>query len=331
MRVLIFGATGNCGTYCAKHFLKKNWTVYGVGRSTSIINDPNMIFIQGDIRYDSLYDKLPKDIDLVLNLAGVQPSILPTSEMTDIDATLRNYVDININGVFKILEFVRKSKIPNYIYTTSHRDYELYWDNNVFLKNDLPPAINYNGDHVMYAITKTSAKMIGDYYGKVFGLRVFNLRLPMIFLVPEKPFYLKNGEPVIMPFLKVIKDAIKGNPLQIWGDPNMVRDYVHIDNLVSLIQLCFDSTLSGGTFSVATGEAVTTENFIKAIGNTFSDNPEKVEYHYYPDKQTYKCAIYDITEQREKLGYKPILLQELLNKLKTTIQEGKYLDKWGWI
>ncbi|MDH5570769.1 MAG: NAD(P)-dependent oxidoreductase [Gammaproteobacteria bacterium] len=328
--MLIFGVTGNCGTYCAKHFLKKNWTVYGVGRSSSNVSDPNMIFIQGDIQDDGLYEKLPKNLDLVLNFAGVQPSILPTSEKTDLATTLKSYIDININGVFKILEFVRKNKIPNYIYTTSHRDYELYWNNNVFLKNDLPPAINYNGDHVMYAITKTAAKMIGDYYGKSFGPRVFNLRLPMIFLVPDKPYYLKNGEPTIMPFLKVIRDAIDGKPLQVWGDPEMPRDYVHIDNLVSLIQLCFDSSLDGGTFNVATGEAVTTERFIKTIGSVFSPDPENVEYQYYPDKQTYKCAIYDISEQQDKLGYAPVLLQEMLERIKKTIEEGDYLDKWEW-
>ena len=331
MKLLIFGVTGNCGEYCARRFLEKGWVVYGVGRSKTNISDSNMFFIKGDIRSDDLYSKLPIDVDLVINFAGVQPSILPTSESTDLEATLNSYVDVNINGVFKILEFVRKNKIKNYIYTTSHRDIEDHWNNDVLLKNDLPPAINYNGDHVMYAITKTSAKMIGDYFGKAFGIRVFNLRLPMIFLVPDEPYYLKNGEATLMPFLKIIHDAIKGSPLQIWGDPNMVRDYVHIDNLISLIDLCFDSELEGGTFNVGTSEAVTTERFVKTIAKTFSHDFDKMKFEYYPDKKTYKCAIYDVTDQKELLGYKPVLLEEMLHRLKVKIIDGGYAKKWGWL
>ncbi len=329
-KVLIFGVTGNCGTYCAKRFIEKNYKVYGVGRSESKILNPNMSFIKGDIRDDLLYKKLPNDVDLVINFAGVQPSILKTSENTDLETTLNDYLDININGVFKILEFVRKNKIKNYIYTTSHRDYERYWNNDVFLKNDLLPNINYKGDHAMYAITKTTAKMIGDYFGNAFGIRVFNLRLPMIFLIPESPYYLKDGKPTIMPFLKIIRDSIQGKPLQIWGDPNLVRDYVYIDNLISLIELCLNSSLNGGTFNVGTGEAVTTEKFIRNIGNVFSDKPEKIEYQYYPNKKTYKCAIYDVTEQKQLLDYKPILLNEMLLRLKKEIIDNDYLKKWGW-
>ena len=328
MRVLIFGVTGNCGTYCAKKFLQEKISVYGVGRSKTNISDPNMTFIQGDIRDHGLYEKLPTDVDLVINFAGVQPSILTTSEKTDLEKTLKNYLDININGVFKILEFVRKNKIRNYLYTTTHRDYEKYWENNKFLGNNLPPLINYEGDHVMYAITKTTAKMIGDYFGSAFGIRVFNLRLPMIFLIPDSPLYLKNGKPEIMPFLKIIKDAVNGGPLEIWGNPKMTRDYVHIDNLISLINLCYKSKLKGGTFNVGTGEAVTTERFVREIGKTFAYNPKEIEYVYRPEKKTYKCAIYDIKEQKDLLGYTPILLNEMLNLLKDDIYKKDYFISW---
>ncbi|WP_298844425.1 NAD(P)-dependent oxidoreductase [uncultured Roseobacter sp.] len=330
MRVLIFGATGNCGRYCAKRFLDNGWTVFGVGRSDFSLSHPKMTFVRGDIRDKTLYELLPRDVDLVINFAGVQPSILPTSEKTDLDATLQSYVDVNISGVFNVLEFVRTNQIPAYVYTTSHRDYEEYWRNDRFLENDLPPAINYSGDHVMYAITKTSAKMIGDYYGNAFGVRVFNLRLPMIFLIPETPFYLSHGKPAMMPFLQIIREAMAGRPLQIWGDKDMVRDYVHIDNLMSLIELCYESDLNGGTFNVGTGEAVTTENFVRSIGTVFSPDPNNVVYEYFPDKRTYKCAIYNVDEQKEKLGYEPVLLDGMLRRLKQALEDGDCVRKWGW-
>ena len=328
MKVLIFGITGNSGKYTAKHFLKKNWEVYGVGRSD--FNLENVNYIQGNIQDDSLYEKLPKDVDLVINFAGVQPSILQTSESTDLATTLSEYVNVNINGVFKILEFVRINKVPTYIYTTTHRDFELHWENNKLLGNDLPVAINYKGDHTMYAISKTSAKMMGDYYGEAFGIRVFNLRLPMMFMVPESPNYLVDGKPKVMPFLQIIRNAIYTNKLEIWGDPELKRDYVHIDNLVSLIDLSYHSNLRCGTFNVGTGEAVSTEEFVRTIAEVFSNNPEKTEFVFLPEKKTYKCAIYDVREQKELLGYKPIVLKEMLERLKSEMDMQNSLKKWGW-
>ncbi|WP_318443867.1 NAD-dependent epimerase/dehydratase family protein [Photobacterium leiognathi] len=331
MNVLIFGVTGNSGRYTANYYLNKGFNVYGVGRSEKA---PNLIseieYFRGDIQDIGFFDTLPKDVDLVINFAGVQPSIISTSENTNLDLTLRNYIDVNITGVFNILEYVRKNKIKNYIYTTTHRDFELHWDNNKYLENNLPVAINYKGDHTMYAISKTSAKMMGDYYSEAFGIRVFNLRLPMMFMVPSEPHYLVDGKPKVMPFLQIIKDAIYKNELEIWGDPEMKRDYVHIENLVSLIDLCFLSNLERGTFNVGTGEAVTTERFIKEIGRIFSKSPEDIVYKYKNENKTYKCAIYDISEQKELLGYQPVLLTEMLVKLKEEMKKNDSLKKWNW-
>lgn len=193
----------------------------------------------------------------------------------------------------------------------------------------MPTAINYSGDHTMYAITKTSAMMMGDYYGEAFGIRVFNLRLPMMFMVPEEPYYLVNGEERVMPYLQIIKDAIEGKSLQIWGDPEMKRDYVHIENLIQLINLCNDSDLKKGTFNVGTGEGVTTESFIKNIGKVFGK--DELEYIYKIEKKTYKCAVYNIEEQKSILGYQPILLNEMLEKIKQEIMERELFEKWDWI
>lgn len=329
-KVLIFGVTGNSGKTCAERFNNEGWDVYGVGRKDIFPEYDFVKYTKGDITDKELFTKLPIDVELVVNMAGVQPSILTTSEKTDMTKTFEDYVKINIVGVFNILEFVRLNEIPNYIYSTSHRDLETHWNYNQKLRNNMELGINYHGDHSMYAITKTCAKMIGDYYGSIFNTRVFDLRLPMIFLVPDSPYYLKDGKKEIMPFLKIIKNAHIGNDLEIWGDPHMPRDYVHIDNLLNLIMLCYKSNLKGGTFNVGTGEGVTTEKFVRAIGEIFGGEKKHIKYLYKSEKKTYKCAVYDVEDQKKLLGYKPILLNEMLMRIKKKIEEGNFFEKWGW-
>lgn len=328
MKVLVFGCTGNCGKYISLKYLNDGHDVVGVGRSEKPFDHKNFQYIQGDISTTKLYGQLPTDADVAINLAGVQPSILSTSEQTDLESTLTKYMEVNIFGTFKVLEFLRKSDIKTYVYTTTHRDYELYWQAQELLGNNLPPAINYSGDHTMYAISKTTGKMMGDYYGEAFGFRTFNLRLPMIFLVPDTPYFLSHGKPTMMPFLKIIKQAMAGQDLEIWGRPDMVRDYVHIDNLVFLIDACINSKLPNGTFNVGTGEAVSTEAFIRTIKEVFDQNNE-CALKYRPEKTTYKSAIYDISDQVELLGYQPVLLREMLEKLKKGLKEKPLQEYWG--
>lgn len=330
MKILIFGATGNCGRACFRHLVSSGHDVYAVARSAP--DDALMAarFFQGDISDEALFGRLPGDFDAVINFAGVQPSILPVSEATDRAATYRQYVDINIRGVFNILEYCRRSGIARYVYTTTHRDYENYWSGESALTHDLPPAINYAGDHAMYAISKTSAKMIGDYFGTVHAMRVYNLRLPMIFLVPEQPYYLRDGKPELMPFLKIIRDALNGDTLEIWGEPGMRRDYVHIDNLIALIDACLDTSQPGCTLNVGTGEGVTTERFVRSIGEVFAPPGKAPHVIYRPEKKTYKSAVYDITFEQANFGYEPVLLDGMLERLRHELVEGGYLERWGW-
>ena len=329
MKIIIFGSSGNCGKYIVSKLTALGHEVHGIARSVQNFRNDKFHAYQGSICDSSLFEKLPKDADCVINLAGVQPSILKNSEQTNIEDTLNQYVQVNIVGVFYVLEFVRKNKIPRYIYTTSHRDVENHWGSNRRLRNDLHPAINYAGDHSMYAISKTSAKMIGDYYGEAFNIKTFNLRLPMIFLVPDSPFYLSHGKQKIMPFLKIIKDAMAGEQLEIWGDPNMTRDYVYIDNFWFLLKSCLAPEAQVGTYNVGTGEGVTTEQFIRAIKNVF-DEVDRCDVVYKPSKRTYKNAVYDIEEERRLFDYRPILLDEMLRNMKVQLETRELVKKWRW-
>jgi len=330
--VIVFGATGNSGKNIINTLINDGYSVVAVGRSdTDYFDKIDVEYLRGDIQEKDIFRKISSyDFDTVINLAGVQPSILPYSELTDLGRTLNDYVKINILGVFNILEFCRNKGISRYIYTTSHRDIEGHWVDGELLNPDLPIKINYQGDHVMYAITKTSSMMMGDYYRELLGMKVFNLRLPMIFSVPMRNWYYSNGEKKIIPFLSIIRDAILGKTLEVWGDKSMKRDYTHMDNLLQMVKLCLNSESPGGIFNVGTGESVTTEVFIKNIAEVFSPYGEDCKIIYKPEKQTYKCTSYNITKERNLLGYDPIYLREMLYRLKEDIEEKKILNKWEW-
>lgn len=330
MRVVIFGVSGNSGRYLCAHFLEQGHDVLGVSRNSSGITRPGYQEVLGDIRNLDTFRNIAGEFDLAVNFAGIQPSILSYGEGNDRERAAREYVDINIVGALNVIAFVRERDIPVYVYASTHRELENHWSTGSVLRDDLDVSINVSGDHAIYAVSKVTARWAGEYLLGDSNTRHFSLRLPMMFQIPREPEYLHNGTKKLMPFLKIIRDAIAGGPLEIWGNPDMRRDYVHVHNLVQMIELCADSDLESGTFNVGTGEGVTTERFVRELGNAFAPNPSTLEYVYRPELKTYKSAVYDVSVAKTKLQYNPILLEEMVQRLKEDFEKKDSMRAWGW-
>jgi len=330
MSIALIGATGNTGAYLARALLDQGETVIGFARRPTAIVHDRYCHVQGDIRNPQDLERLPESVDTVVNFSGVQPSILSVSETTDFKATIDEYLSVNIVGGCNVLNLVRDRQVATYIFATSHRDLEGYWGSNLDLTTDLPPKPNLSGDHAAYGVSKLASMYLGEIYGKQAGFRVVNLRLPMIFLIPDSPFFLRNGQPEVMPFLKLIRAALRNDPLDVWGDPALRRDYVHVDNLVQMVTRCLEMPEVEGTFNVGTGEGVTTERFVRTVGEFFAPEGDPPRLVFRPDINTYKNAVYDLQREQEVLGYRPLLLNEMLRRLRDSFYAGDYGSRWGW-
>lgn len=325
--VVIFGASSNTGRYLVSRFLELGWHVLGVGRRQVSAREEGYTYHQGDIRNLELFEGLPKNPDAVINLAGIQPSISTSDENTDFAKHLDEYLSTNIAGLGNVLSYVQRSRPDVYIFASSHREIENHWKNGEALPNELPISINMEGDHALYAITKAAGRLLGEFLQPRSGVRVFTLQLPMLYSVPDNPYYLVEGKPQVLPFIRIINQARLGQPLEIWGDPLLRRDYVHMENFLQMVLLCIDGTERRGTFVVGTGEGVTTESFIKAIAAEFGHHDKENSLIYRPEKKTFKCASYDISDQISLLGYRPVLLKEMLQKIHSEILEKDTLRK----
>lgn len=330
-KLVFFGATGNSGSQLVEYLYSLDkFEMYCVGRKERKFPD-KVKYIQGDICSEELYLKLPKNADIVINFAGVQPSILPYSEETDFSKTMETYIDVNIKGVWRILEYVRHAGIKNYIYATSHRDIESSWvGGGVPLKEDIPFNVNYQGDHSMYAISKTSGLMLGEYYGEKFGFHCYSLRFPMIFSSPITNWYYSNGQKRLIPFVKILHKAHLGEQLEIWGNPDLRRDYVHISNMFSIVEKLLEGKARSGIYNVGTQEGVTTENFIREIASVFNPKNKQSKIVYCPEKRTYKQTTYSIEKCVDQFDFKPVKLREMLEIIKSDLEASDAFDCWNW-
>ena len=100
---MVTGAASGIGLAVAKRFLQEGYRVYGMSRrEQKPIDDPNFIYIPGDISVAADREKLiaaAERIDALVNVAGVAPKVrADLLEMTE--DSFDHVMDINLRGTF---------------------------------------------------------------------------------------------------------------------------------------------------------------------------------------------------------------------------------------
>lgn len=189
-KIVIFGSTGNIGAYftdyCNNMIDKKQYEVIAVGRKhTDYYRKAGIEYINVDLCNSSDFERLPiDDLYAVVNLAGLLPAY-----MKEYDPF--KYVETNINGALRILEYARKNNADRALYTQTWAEQAGYWGKEEVLRPEYPRKLLFMGDHAFYAITKSMVVDTMEHYKQEYGLKNFVFRLPNVYLYhPEKYYYV---------------------------------------------------------------------------------------------------------------------------------------------
>ncbi|MBD5115879.1 MAG: NAD(P)-dependent oxidoreductase [Ruminococcaceae bacterium] len=302
--IIIFGATGNIGLYLVnyilEHFNKNEYNIIAVGRrKTSYFDKIGVRYISMDIRNKQAFDELPSEnVFAAIHLANILPARMSYNDPYSI-------YDINLYGSLNILEYLRKVKAEKLIFSQTYADIAGYWDKQIELRPDLNRNLKYTGDHALYAISKCSVVDIAEYYHQTFGLKNYVLRLPNIYMYFPEDYYYVNGEKKLISYRYMIRRAIKGEMIELWGNPQRIRDIVYIKDFCQLASLCITADNEGGLYNVGTGVGTTLEEQIKGIVEIFSPKDRKSEIIYCPEKPDAMQYIMNIDNAKKELGYNP--------------------------
>lgn len=142
------------------------------------------------------------------------------------------------------------------------------------------------------------------YYAE-YGLKYFVFRFPTIYNYSPYHYYHPNGVKTLRPVYRMIDQAMKGEPIELWGNPNYAKDMVHVYDCAQMICKAVEVNREHGWYNVGTGVPVTLEQQIKTIIKVFSpaDHPSQIVYR--PDKPAGGGFLMDVTNAKEELGYEP--------------------------
>lgn len=301
--IIVFGASGDTGHYFVNYFLEhnkdSNYQIIASGsRKTDDFKKINVPYYQVDITKKEDFNKLPRDVYAVVDLAGVMPA-----RMRGYDPY--KYIDVNITGNLNILEYCKETGADRILFAQSFGDIKDHSETNPLLTVDLPRKFSYTSDHTIYVMTKNFAVDMIENYHQMYGLKRFIFRLPTIYLYsPIDTFYVDGKERKIG-YRLLIDKAIKGEPIEVWGDASRVKDMVYVKDFCQMLYKALFVERDSGYYNVGTGKGTSLLDQIKGMIQVFGPKNKKSDIIMRPDKTNAPQYIMDITPAVQELGYAP--------------------------
>ncbi len=312
-KVLVTGSAGFIGFHLCSRLLKDGFNVVGIDSlneyydvalkksRTELLTHPNFRFLKIDIADRKSTEELfsTDAFDCVINLAaqaGVRYSI-------DHPHT---YIESNITGFLNILEGCRHHQVKHLVYASS---------SSVYGANQQQPFSNHHGvDHplALYAATKRANELMAHSYSVLYKLPSTGLR----FFSAYGPY----GRPD-MALFRFTKAILNDEPINVYNNGLMKRDFTYIDDLVECIVRLIPKIASPNKnwdsfkpdpatsfapyriFNVGNSSTVELLRYIEIIEQKLG---KKAVKNYLPMQEgDVPEALADVTDLVKEINYKP--------------------------
>jgi UDP-glucuronate 4-epimerase len=203
------------------------------------------------------------------------------------------YVQSNLVGFANVLEVCRHHSVAHLVYASSS---SVYGD-----RTDAPFRESQPTDSPvsLYAATKKANELMAHAYSHLYGLRATGLR----FFTVYGPW----GRPD-MAYFSFAEKLCAGQPLPVFGNGTLQRDFTYIDDIVegvvrmALSQAC-GATPAHEIFNIGNHRPVTVLTFIETLARHLGINPVLQMLPMQPGDVTMTCA--DVDKLRARVGFEP--------------------------
>lgn len=283
MKVLVLGGCGFIGSYAVDALLAKGHDVIVLDRFPERFRDPlaNVDYLYGDFSDKVLLAKALVGVDAVLHLIS---TTFPGTANRDTSSDVSD----NLLATLGLMDMMRSMGIARLIFLSS--------GGTVYGPSQKEPIPE---DHPLrpinsYGIVKVAIENYMWMYGNEFGLAPAAVRA-------ANPFGPRQGhigvQGVISTFLRRV---IEGHSIEIWGDGNVVRDYLHARDLADLCARLLVSDFVG-PINAGSGVGRSLNEIIDAIQRVTGRNIQPI---YKPSRGIdIRRSILDVGLARDRLNW----------------------------
>ena len=303
-KIIVLGSAGNLGMYFMDYLLSnldlEEYEIIATGtKEVYPFEFYKGEYVKVDITERDDFEKLPKEnVYAVVDFAGILPAYFK-------DEDPYKYVDVNIKGTLNVLEYCVQAKVERIIYTQTWADLNGYLKEKKPLKPELPRKPIFKGDHAIYTVTKCAAVDLIECYHQKYGIKNFIFRLPNIYLYSPEKYYYVDGEKKLISYRYMIDKAIKGEDIEMWGNPNLGKDIIYVKDLCQMIFKSLFAKVNTGVYNAGTGIKTTIKEQIEGIIKVFSPKDKIPKIIPCPEKRDCDDFVMDIENAKKDLEYEP--------------------------
>ena len=312
-KILITGTAGFIGFHLANLLLSEGFNVHGYDGmtdyyDTNLKKDRHKI-LHKYTNFDSTLGMLEDDKKLSTLTSSFQPDvIIHLAAQAGVRYSLENpraYIDSNIIGTFNVLEVAKKEKIKHLLIAST---------SSVYGSNEKMPFTEKEKTDTqltLYAATKKANENMAHSYSHLWKIPTTAFR----FFTVYGPW----GRPD-MALFKFVSSILKDQPIDVYNNGEMFRDFTYVDDLVCSIKLLINKSPTDSSnkisnkdsisniapfrlINIGNSNTVNLMDFIKTIEEILG---KKALYNYMPmQKGDVKATWADSSLLKELTDYRP--------------------------
>tara|TARA_Y100000593_G_scaffold14582_4_gene27898 strand:+ start:8721 stop:9734 length:1014 start_codon:yes stop_codon:yes gene_type:complete len=335
MRILITGAAGGIGSTLGCYLNSKGHDLTlvdnlnnGYLENLTVNNERFGEFNKIDILDTQLLVNLirKKRIQIIIHLAAI--TALPECEKNP-----KLCFSVNVSGTASVLNAARNCGIKRVVFASTGAVYE----NNHYTESPFKEDLEVS-PRLFYSLSKKLAEEICISYEKNYEMEIPILRFFNVF-GPRQDIHRKS--PPLINYL--VREFEKGESPILHSDGNQARDYVHVDDVCKIIEICqYNPLAHNNIWNVSTKKLISVNRIVEIIKEALN-SPIDASYREaaklwdsYPElfqgaislnkniieKETNKFALGDNQKAKDLLGWNPNEnIEELIAKTALEIKK----------
>ncbi len=267
MKIVIFGGGGFIGSAIVDRLLKDGHELRIFERPRvepyrQFTNDERVEWLTGDLM--SLHDvsSAIEDCDVVMHLVS---TTLPKNSNDDMVYDVQS----NLVATLQLLNAMVAKGVRKIVFISSGGT---VYGNPIYLPID---ENHPTEPHVSYGVTKLAIEKYLLLYQYLHGIKVNILRVANPYGERQR---VETAQGAVGVFLS---RAIQNQPIEIWGDGSVTRDFIYISDVAEAFSRAIDYDGANSVFNISSGIGTNLNELIHMIERVLS---REVVRHYCPSR-----------------------------------------------
>jgi UDP-glucose 4-epimerase len=301
MKIGIFGGGGFIGSAIVDRLLMDGHEIRVFERPRiepfrSFSEAERIEWIAGDLMSVHDVENFVDGLDVVIHLVS---TTLPKSSNDDPIYDVKT----NLIASLQILDAMRASGVRKIVFISSGGT--VYGTPNYLPIDEAHPTEPL----VSYGITKLAIEKYLLLYQRQYGIKATILRVANPYGARQR---VETAQGAVGIFLNKV---IKGQPLDIWGDGNVIRDYIYVGDVAEAFVRALDYDGPESVFNISFGSGTSLNELIDLIEVVHG---RAIERRYLPGRSfDVPSSILDNSLALRELGWQPTV--DLLSGIRVTL------------